>query len=624
MATQDFLVELGTEELPPKALKPLSDAFTQGIVKGLEEAGVAFGEVESFAAPRRLAVRIRDLADAQPDKSVEKRGPAVKAAFDDSGNPTRALTGFATSLGITPDQLDTMETDKGAWLVYRTVEKGKPTVELMPDLVEKSLAALPIPKRMRWGAWKTEFVRPVHWLILLYGNKVIEAPVMNLKPGNKTRGHRFHCPKELIVPTPADYEVVLKQEGYVLADFAERREQIRAGVAALAEKEAGGKAVIDEDLLDEVEVPEKELRAEYEARSDEYDQPERRLVERLAFGDTAEAEAALTRVTTAEVSFDDLVIERGLALSDVDMGDVSLIDLGASGAAVFAAAAGDLIGPLDTDIGPALFRINGVLQEHSTSFEEAEPMLRDELASDRARRVIDAQIEDIDDLLAGGATVEDLAEQTDMQLGSIAWSAGTQDGIAAYESFRDAAAVAQEGDFAELVDMEDGGVFALRLDSITAPALRDFADVADQVADGWRVQATQTAVLAQAETMAADILPLTGFDTLGLTAQTEAALTRRSFVGGTPPVFMSEVFDMETGDVRVLDNGTDAIIVRLDGVSDADLTDEQTAAQKKAAAENAAAGISQDIFEAFAASVQGRTDVVINQAAVNAVNANFQ
>lgn len=252
MATQDFLVELGTEELPPKALKPLSDAFTQGIVKGLEDAGVHFGQVESFAAPRRLAVRIRDLADAQPDKAVEKRGPAVKAAFDDAGNPTRALTGFATSLGITPDQLDTMETDKGAWLVYRTVEQGKPTVDLMPGLVEKSLAALPIPKRMRWGAYKTEFVRPVHWLILLFGNKVIDTPVMNLKPGNKTRGHRFHCPKELIIPTPADYEVVLQQEGYVMADFAERREQIRAGVAALAEKEAGGRAVIDNDLLDEV------------------------------------------------------------------------------------------------------------------------------------------------------------------------------------------------------------------------------------------------------------------------------------------------------------------------------------------------------------------------------------
>ena len=252
MATQDFLVELGTEELPPKALKPLSDAFTQGIARGLEEAGIEFGKVEAFAAPRRLAVRIRDLADSQPDKSVEKRGPAVKAAFDDAGNPTRALTGFATSLGVTPDQLDTLETDKGAWVVYRTVEQGKPTVELMPELVEQSLAGLPIPKRMRWGAHRTEFVRPVHWVVMLFGNKVIEAPIMGLTPGNKTRGHRFHCPKSLIVPTPNDYEVVLKQEGYVIADFAERREQIRAGVTELAEKEAGGKAVIDEGLLDEV------------------------------------------------------------------------------------------------------------------------------------------------------------------------------------------------------------------------------------------------------------------------------------------------------------------------------------------------------------------------------------
>jgi len=252
MATQDFLIELGTEELPPKALKPLSDAFTQGISKGLEDAGIDFGRVEAFAAPRRLAVRIRDLADAQPDKPVEKRGPAVKAAFDDAGNPTRALTGFATSLGVTPDQLDTLETDKGAWVVYRTVEQGRPTVELLPELVEQSLAALPIPKRMRWGAHRTEFVRPVHWAVMLFGNKVIDTPIMGLTPGNKTRGHRFHCPKPLIVPTPGDYEVVLRQEGYVIADFAERRNQIRAGVAELAESEAGGKAVIDEELLDEV------------------------------------------------------------------------------------------------------------------------------------------------------------------------------------------------------------------------------------------------------------------------------------------------------------------------------------------------------------------------------------
>lgn len=252
MAKQDFLVELGVEELPSKSLKPLSDAFTQGITQGLEAAGIEFGKVEAFATPRRMAVRIRDLADAQPDKPVEKRGPAVKAAFDDSGNPTRALTGFATSLGVTPDQLDTLETDKGAWLVYRTVEKGKPTVDLMSGLVEQSLASLPIPKRMRWGAHRTEFVRPVHWLVMLFGNKIIDAPIMELTPGNKTLGHRFHCPKALIIPTPADYEVVLEQEGYVIADFAKRREMIRAGVSALAETEAGGKVVINEDLLDEV------------------------------------------------------------------------------------------------------------------------------------------------------------------------------------------------------------------------------------------------------------------------------------------------------------------------------------------------------------------------------------
>ncbi|MDV2079627.1 glycine--tRNA ligase subunit beta [Marinobacter xestospongiae] len=252
MATQDFLVELGTEELPPKALKSLSDAFTQGIVNGLADAGIDHGAVESFAAPRRLAVRIRDLADAQPDKPVEKRGPAVKAAFDDAGNPTRALNGFATSLGVTPDQLDTLETDKGAWVVYRTVEQGKPTIELLPALIEKSLAALPIPKRMRWGAYRTEFVRPVHWLVLLYGNKVIDAPILNLTPGNQTRGHRFHCPKSLLIPTPNDYEVVLKEEGRVLANFEERRDVIRAGVTAIAESEGNGRAVINDDLLDEV------------------------------------------------------------------------------------------------------------------------------------------------------------------------------------------------------------------------------------------------------------------------------------------------------------------------------------------------------------------------------------
>ncbi|WP_097459524.1 glycine--tRNA ligase subunit beta [Mangrovitalea sediminis] len=251
-AVQDFLVELGTEELPPKALKILSSAFTDGIRKGLDEAGLTYGKLESFATPRRLAVRVRELQAAQADKPVEKRGPAVKAAFDDAGNPTRALEGFASSLGVTPEQLDTLETEKGAWVIYRTVEKGKPTVELLPGIVERSLAELPIPKRMRWGAHKDEFVRPAHWLVMLYGSVVVDCTILGQKAGNQTVGHRFHCPRSLIVSTPNDYELVLQDEGRVIASFEDRRERIRAGIIEVAHEQAGGEAVIDPDLLDEV------------------------------------------------------------------------------------------------------------------------------------------------------------------------------------------------------------------------------------------------------------------------------------------------------------------------------------------------------------------------------------
>lgn len=251
MSKHDFLVEIGTEELPPKALLQLSDAFTRGLTEGLTEAGLAYGEVAAFAAPRRLAVRILDVADSQPDKPVEKRGPAVKAAFDEAGNPTRALEGFARSLDVTTEQLDTLETDKGAWVVYRSVEKGQATASLLPQLVNQSLARLPIPKRMRWGASRVEFVRPVHWVVMLYGSDIVDCEILGLPSGRETRGHRFHCSKDLIIPTPRDYELVLKSQGHVLADFAERRELIRLGVERLA-KEQGGTAVIDPDLLDEV------------------------------------------------------------------------------------------------------------------------------------------------------------------------------------------------------------------------------------------------------------------------------------------------------------------------------------------------------------------------------------
>ncbi len=251
MSAQDFLVEIGTEELPPKALKKLSSAFSDGIQQGLKEANIEFGSVELFAAPRRLAVRIKQLSDTQPDTNVEKRGPAVKSAYDADGNPTRAVEGFARSCGTTVDQLKTMETDKGAWLVYRSVQAGQKTTDLLPKIVNKSLVQLPIPKRMRWGAKRIEFVRPVHWIIMLYGSSVIDCEILGHKSGNQTRGHRFHCNELLTINTPSEYENTLLEKGYVIADFEVRRDKVRAGVIAIAET-VNGQAVIDNDLLDEV------------------------------------------------------------------------------------------------------------------------------------------------------------------------------------------------------------------------------------------------------------------------------------------------------------------------------------------------------------------------------------
>ncbi len=244
MAQHDFLVELGTEELPPKALKTLSDAFTQGIVAGLAEAGVQHGEVISYASPRRLATLIRAVDEKQADRDIEKRGPSVKA-------PEQAVEGFARSCGATLDQLQTESTAKGDYYVFRATEAGKATTALLPALVDQSLAKLPIPKRMRWGASRVEFVRPVHWLVMLFGDEVVDCEILGLTSGRKTRGHRFHYNHEIELISPSEYLENLRTPGHVVADFAERREQIRQQIIAEGEK-IGGVTQIDPDLLDEV------------------------------------------------------------------------------------------------------------------------------------------------------------------------------------------------------------------------------------------------------------------------------------------------------------------------------------------------------------------------------------
>lgn len=249
--SRDLLIEVGTEELPPKALKQLSDAFADGVRAGLHGAELRFGAIHSYATPRRLAVWVQELDRQQADRIAERRGPAVAAAFDDNGVPTPAAQGFARSCGVEVDQLETLRNDKGAWLVHRSTEHGKATAALIPDLVLQALDRLPIPKRMRWGDLDVQFVRPVHWAVLLFGDEEIRADLLGVQSGRYTRGHRFHHPDPIFVPEPKAYSPLLETEGRVLADFETRREAIRGQVQEAA---AGvdGKAVIDEALLDEV------------------------------------------------------------------------------------------------------------------------------------------------------------------------------------------------------------------------------------------------------------------------------------------------------------------------------------------------------------------------------------
>jgi len=247
---RDFLVEIGTEELPPKSLPELSRAFTEGIVAGLESGGLKHGRVESFAAPRRLAVLVRRLAARQPDRQLRRKGPPVKAAFDEAGNPTRAATAFAESCGTTVESLGRTTETKGEFLFFSGSRPGQDTADMLPGIVQHSLDRLPIARRMRWGSGDAEFVRPVHWVVMLLGNEVVPCSLFGLEAGNTTRGHRFHAPRAIRV-TPGTYAAKLENAGFVLAGFEPRRERIREGVVALA-RSLGGEALLDEALLDEV------------------------------------------------------------------------------------------------------------------------------------------------------------------------------------------------------------------------------------------------------------------------------------------------------------------------------------------------------------------------------------
>ncbi len=247
----DFLVEIGTEELPPKALLTLMTAFADILTAAIDDARLAHGAVHAYATPRRLAVLIENLALAQDDRRVLQKGPPVSVAYADDGTPTPAGTAFAKKCGIPTSKLKRMQSAKGERLVAEIIETGKPTAMLVAPLIEKSLASLPIPRRMRWGDGDAEFVRPMHWIVLLHGEAVITESILGITAGNETRGHRFHCPEPISLRKPADYLPALEQGGHVIADFERRRELVQSGVESQA-KLAGGHVVDGESLYDEV------------------------------------------------------------------------------------------------------------------------------------------------------------------------------------------------------------------------------------------------------------------------------------------------------------------------------------------------------------------------------------
>lgn len=378
-----------------------------------------------------------------------------------------------------------------------------------------------------------------------------------------------------------------------------------------------------EMILDQVEVDEASLRTLYDQRADTYQVPERRLVERLVFSDEAAANDAKAQLEVGGTTFERLVEDRGLALQDVDLGDVTIGDLGGAGEAVFAAEIGDVVGPLPSSLGPALFRVNGTLAARMTSFEDATPELRDELAADRARRLIEVQAGPMDDLLAGGATLEELAEETDAELGQIDWSTEVSEGVAAYDAFRSTAATVTAEDYPEMGYLEDGGLFALRLDETLPERPEPFESARNQVIAAWTEAETRLALETHAAAAVLKLAELGDFTEAGLNMRVENGLMRQAYIDGTAPDFMTQVFEMEPGDVRVILAGATVQIVRLERVEAAEDTPElqrfSDGMQREANQALASA-----LFEAYMADAQRRASPQIDQRALEAVQTSIQ
>lgn len=381
--------------------------------------------------------------------------------------------------------------------------------------------------------------------------------------------------------------------------------------------------ITPEMMIDRIEVDEAILRDAYAAREAEFRRPERRLVERLIFPDMQAAENARARIDAGEARFEDLVAERGLELEDTDMGDVTRAQLGTAGEAVFALDSPGIAGPVETSLGPALFRMNAVLAAQETSFEEARDQLRDEQLGDIARRALSDDLDLYEDLLAGGATVRELADETDMRFGEMDWRPGQSEGIAAYEAFREAAQALQEGDFAEIRLLEDGGLFALEFIAALPEAPRPLDEIRTEVTRDWQNDRIIQALRIEAEALASAMrdgqdIPLT------TAAPTRFdGITRTDILPDLPRDLVTASFDMEPDEIRVIEGSNRVHLLHLHGIASPDLMREDVARLRSAIEAQIAQSYAQDLFGYFAAALREDTPIRLNQQVIDAVQAGF-
>ena len=382
--------------------------------------------------------------------------------------------------------------------------------------------------------------------------------------------------------------------------------------------------ITPEMVIDTIEVDEAILREAYDSRRAEFSQPERRLVERLVFAELQSAEDAIARINAGEVTFDALVAERGLELEDADMGDVTRAQLGAAGDAVFALDAPGIAGPAETTLGPAIFRMNAILSAQEVTFEEARDQLRDEQLADLARRTLADDFDLYEDLLAGGATVEQLGQETEMQTGLIDWRPGVTEGIAAYESFRDAAEALRDGDFPEINFMQDGGMFTMEFIEALPASPRPLPEIEAQVVADWqntrileqlRVQAEELALALRSDEADAPELAIAPvrFD----------GLRRTDIMPDLPRDLVGATFEMAEGEVRIVESANRVHLLELHSIQSPDMMLEDVADLRAALEMQIEQSIAQDLFGYFAASLRQSTPIQINQQMIDAVQTNF-